>query len=174
MLRKLLMTGGFGFLLSCASLPSAQRAKVEIETGASASESVVNGITHPYELGFHFLRSVVDPKESTVRHGLFVSTKVTDPDQVIVQAEGPAETPLAFETLGTKWAGCPQGFCSWTLEWEIELSDVFLRKNLDGYLLQASTNRGTAMELEVTSGQIWSQLVAVDSILVWGGAGRIR
>ena len=173
-LRKAPAMGLVGFLLSCASLPYAQRSEVEIQPGSVESESVVVGITQSYELGYHYLRSVVNSKESTVSHVLLVATRVTDPDQVIATAEGPEDTPLSHSPLETKWAGCPQGFCSWTLEWEIELPDKLLRKNLDGYPVKALTTRQTDVEFRVTSGQIWRQLVAVDSIMVWGMPNRRR
>jgi hypothetical protein len=174
MLRKATALGLVGFLLSCASLPSAQRAEVEIQPGPSEAEALVNGITNAYELGYHYLRSIVDTKGRTVRHELFISTRVTDPDQTIVQAEGPKDTHHTPIPIETKWAGCPQGFCSWTLEWSVVLQDDLLRKNLDGFSVGASTNRDKDLKLEVTSGQIWRQLVAVDSIMVWGKEGKGR
>jgi hypothetical protein len=157
-----------GLLMACASLPSAQRAKVEIRPVESDSELAVDGITSPYETGYHYLRSRVDLNQKSVNHELFVSSRVTEPDQTFVRAEGQDERPLETFPIESKWLGCPHGFCSWAIEWGVELSDEVLRANLEGYSLTGFTTSGSEVEITVTPAQIWNQLAAVDSLLVWG------
>jgi hypothetical protein len=157
-----------GLVVACASLPSAQRTKVEIRPGGSESQLTVNGIIHQYETGHHYLRSRVDLDQKSVRHELFVSSRVTEPNQTFARAEGQGEASLEVFPIDSKWLGCPHGFCSWAIEWGIEFPDEVLRANLGGYSLTGFTTSGSEVEIEVTPAQIWDQLAAVDSLLVWG------
>ncbi|MFC1660768.1 hypothetical protein ACFL3S_04765 [Gemmatimonadota bacterium] len=141
---------------------------MEIEPGESESELTVNGLIHQDESGHHYLRSHVNLELRSASHELFVSSRLTEPDQVFVRAEGGDTTPLTTFPIGSKWLGCPHGFCSWAIEWGVEFPDELLRSNLDGYSVRGHTASGTEVEISITRGQIWSQLAAADSLLVWG------
>jgi len=173
-LRKILILSAIVFITSCAMYNVPLRENVEIITDDFESTITIKGLNAHFPpgtgLGSHankrtqyFLRSIVDKETKSTTHQVYVVYKYGEGswrfyDRASVKGGD------SFEVVKIdRDVICNEYGCSYTEQFGIIVPDKYLRNNLEGFIIKASSKSGYDILIKVSDRQIAEQIKAVDS-----------